>query len=151
MKITNSIGCRSHAPLLVVEEYDHWKVRMKRVLVGKENGEEIWRSVKKGPHVPVRQVVWDVVSTIRDQEETWHAPLIVNDIDKLKAYPIAFSEMVFDVLPSCWKKSDPLQLRNRIPIVLMIPQIRSYRRMILSFVNCRLEDQPERWIIHEDY
>ena len=53
MQIANSMGCPTHAPLLVVEEYDHWKVRMERLLHCKEKGEAIWRPVKEGPHVPV--------------------------------------------------------------------------------------------------
>ena len=36
MKIENSVGFPMHALLLVVEEYDHWKVRMERFLVSKE-------------------------------------------------------------------------------------------------------------------
>ena len=46
MQIANSVGCPSRAPFLVVEEYDHWKFRMERFLLGKEKGEAIWRSVK---------------------------------------------------------------------------------------------------------
>ena len=41
MQISYSMGCPLSAPLLVVEEYDHLKFRMKRFLVGKEKGEEI--------------------------------------------------------------------------------------------------------------
>ena len=64
MQIANSVGGLIRAPLLVVEEYDHWKVRMERFLLAKDKGEEIWRSVKKGPHVPVRIVERDVAAQL---------------------------------------------------------------------------------------
>ena len=64
MQIANSVGGPTHALLLVVEEYDHWKVRMERFLLAKDKGEEIWRSVKEGPHVPVRAVVRDDVAQL---------------------------------------------------------------------------------------
>ena len=52
-----------HSPLLIVEDYDHYKVMMERILLGKEKCEEKWRSVKEGPHVPVRKMVRDVAAT----------------------------------------------------------------------------------------
>ena len=42
MQIVNRVGCPSRAPLLVIEEYDHWKVRMEMFLLGKGKGEAIW-------------------------------------------------------------------------------------------------------------
>ena len=62
MQIANSVGGPTRAPLLVVEEYDHWKVRMERFLLAKDKGEEIWRSAKEVPHVPVRIIVRDGVA-----------------------------------------------------------------------------------------
>ena len=41
MQIANSVGCPTRAPLLVVEEYDHWKVIMERFLLAKKKGEAI--------------------------------------------------------------------------------------------------------------
>ena len=40
MQIENRMGFPSRAPWLVVEEYDHWKVRMERFLLGKEKCED---------------------------------------------------------------------------------------------------------------
>ena len=94
------MGCPSHAPLLVVEEYDNWKVRMERFLLGKEKGDEIWRSVKEGPHVPVRQTVRDFTATLMGQKDQHPSPLNATDIKKLHADQIAFSEMLFSVPPS---------------------------------------------------
>ena len=41
MQIANIVGCPSHAPMLVVEEYDLKKVRMERFLLGKEKGDTL--------------------------------------------------------------------------------------------------------------
>ena len=40
MKIANNMGCPMCAPFIVIEEYDHRKVRMGRFLILKEKGEE---------------------------------------------------------------------------------------------------------------
>ena len=61
------MGYLTRAPLLVVEEYDHWKVRMERFLLGKEKGQEIWRSVNEGPHVPIKTMVRNVAATLMGQ------------------------------------------------------------------------------------
>ena len=55
------MGGPTRAPLLVVEEYDHWKVRMEGFLLAEDKGEKIWRSVKEGPHIPVRTVVKEML------------------------------------------------------------------------------------------
>ena len=64
MQIANSAGCPTRSPVLVVEEYDHWKVRMERFLHGKEKGESIWRSIKEVPCVPVRTIVRDAAAQL---------------------------------------------------------------------------------------
>ena len=68
MQIANSVGGPTRAPLLVVEEYDHWKVRMERFLLAKDKGEEIWRSLKEGLQVPVRTIVRDVAALRMGQD-----------------------------------------------------------------------------------
>lgn len=58
------MGCPTRAPLLIVEEYDHWKMRMERFLVAKEKGVEIWRFITEGPHEQVRQIAKDVAAQL---------------------------------------------------------------------------------------
>ena len=70
---------------------------MESFLLGKGKCEEISRSMKKGPHVPIRQMVRDVVATLMDQEEQYPIPLTSSNIEKLHEDQIAFSEMVFGV------------------------------------------------------
>lgn len=36
MHITNNVGCPTRPSLLVVNEYDHWKIRMESFLTSKE-------------------------------------------------------------------------------------------------------------------
>lgn len=38
MHICNNVGFHTQIPLLVVEEYDHWKIRMEHLLISKEKG-----------------------------------------------------------------------------------------------------------------
>ena len=103
MQIENSIGGPTRAPLLIVEEYDHWKVRMERFLLAKEKVEAIWRSVKEGPHVPVISIVRDAATQLIGQDETRPAPLTSDDIENLHVDQVAFSEMVFGVPPSLFE------------------------------------------------
>ena len=103
MQITNIMGFPFRAPFLVVEEYDHWKVRMERFLVGKEKGGEILRYVKEVSLFPVRQMVRDATATLMDQDELRHVPLTTNDIEKLHVDQIAFSKVVFGVSPSLFE------------------------------------------------
>ena len=70
---------------------------MERFLLGKEKGEEMWRYVKEGPHVPVRQMVRDAVATLMGEEDQCPKLLTTANIKKLHADHIAFSEMVFCV------------------------------------------------------
>ena len=63
---------------------------MEWFLLDKENGEAIWRSVKEGPHVPVRTVVRDVVAQLIGEDETRPAPLTADDIEKLHADQVSF-------------------------------------------------------------
>ena len=70
VQIANNVGCPTHATLLVIEEYDHWTVRMERFLPAKEKGEAIcWRSFKEGPHIPIRTTVRDVAAQLMGQDE----------------------------------------------------------------------------------
>ncbi|XP_052622501.1 uncharacterized protein LOC128127835 [Lactuca sativa] len=103
MQIANSVGGLTRSPLLVVEEYDHWKVRMERFLLAKDKGEEIWRSVKEGPHVPVRTIVRDAATQLMGQDEARPAPLTADDVEKLHVDQVAFVEMVFGVPPSLFE------------------------------------------------
>nr|KAJ0197101.1 hypothetical protein LSAT_V11C700370380 [Lactuca sativa] len=76
---------------------------MERFLLGKEKGEQIWRSMKDGPHVLVRKMVRDVTTTLMGQEEQRPTPLTTTYIEKLNADEVAFSEMVFGVPPSLFE------------------------------------------------
>lgn len=91
MKIANNMGCPTRTPLLVVEEYDHWKMRMERFFIGKEKGVEIWRSVIEGTHILIRQAVRDDVATLMGQEKVRLEPLMANDIENIHADNIVFS------------------------------------------------------------
>ncbi|XP_023770935.1 uncharacterized protein LOC111919603 [Lactuca sativa] len=97
MQIANTMGGPTRSPLLVVEEYDHWKVRMEKFLLTKDNGEQIWRFVKEGPHIPVRTVVRDAAVQLMQEDEARPTPLTAYDIEKLHANQVAFSEMGFGV------------------------------------------------------
>lgn len=97
MQIENSVGFPLRYPLLVVEGYDHWKVRIEWFLVGRQKCKEIWKFMKEGPHVPVRQMVRDNVAYLKGQDKLIHSPLIANDIEKIHADQISFSKMVFVV------------------------------------------------------
>ena len=103
MQIVNSMGCPTRVPLLVVEEYDHWKVIMEIFLLAKEKGVAIWRSVKEGPHVPIRTIVRDAATQLMGQDEQHPAPLTTDDIEKQNVDQVAFSEMVFGVPPSLFE------------------------------------------------
>ncbi|XP_023762117.1 uncharacterized protein LOC111910511 [Lactuca sativa] len=111
MQIVNSVGSPTRSPLLFVEEYDHWNVRMERFSIAKDRGEEIWRSVKEGPHVPVRIVVRDAAAQVMAQYETL---LTADDIEKLHVDQVTFSEMVFGVPPSLFENIKLCKLAKEI-------------------------------------
>ncbi|XP_052621758.1 uncharacterized protein LOC128127334 [Lactuca sativa] len=114
MQIANSVGGPTRAPLLVLEEYDHWKVRMERFLLAKEKGEQIWRFVTHGPHVPIRTVVRDAAAQLMRKDEVRPTPLTADDIEKLHADQIAFSKMVFGVPPSLFEHIKLCKLAKEI-------------------------------------
>lgn len=73
---------------------------MERFLDGKEKGQEIWRFGTNGPHVPIREMVKDVVATLMGQDELLLVPLTTSYLEKIHVDLIAFSKMVFSVPPS---------------------------------------------------
>ena len=73
---------------------------MERFLLRKEKVEEVWRSLKEGPHVPLRQMVIDVVAILMGQEEQCPTSLTTSDIENIYANHIAFSKTLFGVPPS---------------------------------------------------
>ena len=70
---------------------------MVRSFLAIAKGEEIWRPLKEGPHVYVRIIVRDAVTTLMGQEELRPVPLIASDLEKLHEVQIAFLNMVFGV------------------------------------------------------
>ena len=76
---------------------------MERFLLSKEKGEAIWRSVKEGPHVPIWTPVRDIAATPMGQDEQCQEPVTADDIEKLHADQVTFSEMVFGVQPSLFE------------------------------------------------
>lgn len=58
---------------------------------------------QKGPHVPVGTVVRDAAAQLMREDETRLAPLTADDIEKLHADQVAFSEMVFGVPASLFE------------------------------------------------
>ncbi|XP_042756629.1 uncharacterized protein LOC122197173 [Lactuca sativa] len=80
------------------------KRRLQWFLLAKEKGEAIWRSVKEGPHVPVRTTVRDDVAQLMGQDENHPTPLTADDIEKLHADQVAFSKMVCRVPPSLFEQ-----------------------------------------------
>ena len=76
---------------------------MEILLLGKEKSEAIWRSVKEGSQVPIRQTVRDDAATLMGQEEQLQAPLTADHIEKLHAYQVAFTKIVFGVPPSLFE------------------------------------------------
>ena len=60
--------------------------------------------MKEVPCVTVRQMVRDFAATLMGQEELRPTPLTANDVEKLHAYQISFSEMVFGVQTSLFEQ-----------------------------------------------
>ena len=103
IQITNSMVCPTCFPLLVVEEYDHWKVSMERYLLGKEKGESMWKSVKEGQHVAVRTIVGDAVAALLGQDEQQQAPSFANDLEKCMMIKLPSQRWCFGVPPSLFE------------------------------------------------
>ena len=99
MHIANSVGCHTRAPLLVIEEYSHWKIRMERFLRRLPQGKEIWRSVTEGPHVPTRTGPQDEAARLLGAEGEREIQPTALDLEKMDADNIAFSEMIFGIPP----------------------------------------------------
>ena len=109
MHIANSVGCPSRAPLLSVDEYDHWKLRMEQFLKGKDKGKEIWRSITEGPHLPARTTIINNVARTLGAEGTVEPQLTALDLEKIAADNSAISELVFGIPPSLFCSHQTLQ------------------------------------------
>ena len=102
--IANSVGTPNKAPILVIDEYNHWVTRFKGYVNGKD--EEILRSILKGPHKPtLERPATEAEIALRGAATP---TLTQDDILKLKADKQAVSELncaippdVFDLVEDC--------------------------------------------------
>lgn len=51
LNVFNGAGRCNRAPIFVASEYCHWSQSMEIYL--RRLGKEVWRSIEKGPHVPI--------------------------------------------------------------------------------------------------
>ena len=104
VSIANSVGSSMKAPILVIEEYDHWKTRMTFHL--KRKDKDLWRSVEQGPHIPTGVVNDDVAAQILGGGPPVQGQLTPMDIRKMDNDVIAYTELMYGIRPNLFYRSE---------------------------------------------
>ena len=98
--LPSSLGSNAHTPTLYPDDYVSWVIHMEDYITGLEKGDEIWKSIMKGPYrdEKTKQQINTKAEMLQYIED--HDKLPSEILDKLKWDQKAIRELRFGLNPS---------------------------------------------------